>query len=138
MALKIRLQRGGNTNRPAYRVVVAESAKRRDGRFVEKVGHYVPRHRKDRNIDLGLNLERIDYWISVGAKPTETVATLIKDYRKNGVQTGQVAAPVVIEAPKAEVIEAPKAKKIPAPKVVVEKEGVAEKEAPKAPETPKA
>ncbi len=81
MALKIRLQRGGAAHSPVYRVVVAEVANRRDGRFVESLGHYNPQARgKDPAYVIDLN--RVDYWVSVGAKATDTVAGLIKKARK--------------------------------------------------------
>jgi len=89
MALKIKLQRGGATHNPIYRIVVAEARSRRDGRFVEKLGTYIPRA-KGQQIELTLDVERADYWTSVGAKPTETVHGLIKRARKE--------APVAAEA----------------------------------------
>ena len=81
MALKIKLQRGGATHNPVYRVVVAEARGRRDGRFVEKLGTYLPSP-KGKQIELTLDVERADYWMSVGAKPTETANSLIKRARK--------------------------------------------------------
>lgn len=82
MAVKIRLQRGGAKHAPHYRVVVAESSSRRDGRFVEKVGTYDPRN-KDESKQVNLNLGRIDYWIGVGACPTDTARTLINRARRS-------------------------------------------------------
>lgn len=81
MALKIKLQRGGATHNPVYRVVVAEARGRRDGRFVEKLGTYLPSP-KGKQIELTLDVERADYWMSVGAKPTDTANSLIKRARK--------------------------------------------------------
>ena len=81
MVLKIKLQRGGATHNPIYRVVVAEARGRRDGRFVEKLGTYIPRA-KGQQIELTLNVERADYWTSVGAIPTDTTKALIKRARK--------------------------------------------------------
>lgn len=81
MAVKIRLQRGGATHAPYYRVVVADSRKTRDGRFVEKVGKYDPKN-KDEAKQLELLLDRVDYWMSVGAQPSDTVRSLIKRARK--------------------------------------------------------
>jgi small subunit ribosomal protein S16 len=81
MALKIRLQRHGAIHKPIYRVVVAESTWRRDGRFVEKLGTYDPQAR-GKATKLTLNTERVDHWLSVGAKPTETVSMLIRRSRK--------------------------------------------------------
>lgn len=81
MALKIRLQRRGNTHRPMYKIVVAESACRRDGRFVEAIGNYNPQASGNAQ-ELVLSIERADYWMSVGAKPTDTVKSLIKRAKK--------------------------------------------------------
>lgn len=80
MALKIRLQRRGNRNRPVYKVVVAESTSRRDGKFVEAIGNYDPNARGNAH-ELVLVLDRADYWVSVGARPTDTVKSLIKKAR---------------------------------------------------------
>ena len=91
MALKIKLQRGGAVHNPIYRIVVAEARGRRDGRFVEKLGTYIPRA-QGMQIELTLDVERADYWKSVGAKPTETVHGLIKRARKEGAQAAEAAA----------------------------------------------
>lgn len=91
MALKIRLQRGGSAHNAVYRIVVAESASRRDGRFVENVGTYAPKARgKDQPCTL--KLDRIDYWLSVGAKPTDTVKSLIRAERKLATAQGTAEA----------------------------------------------
>ena len=76
MALKIRLQRQGKIHHPSYKIVVAENRCRRDGRYVEKIGVYEPQARGN-STELAINLERANYWISVGAKATETVSRLI-------------------------------------------------------------
>ncbi len=77
MALKIRLQRHGSTHNPMYRVVVAESTARRDGKFVETIGSYNPSP-KGKDVPFNINVERADYWLSVGAQPTDTAKSLIK------------------------------------------------------------
>ncbi|MDR0740545.1 MAG: 30S ribosomal protein S16 [Puniceicoccales bacterium] len=77
MALRIRLQRQGRIHHPSYRVVVAESSSRRDGKYVEKIGVYEPQA-KGNSLELSMNLERATYWMSVGAKATDTVAQLIR------------------------------------------------------------
>ena len=87
MALKIKLQRSGATHNPVYRVVVAEAKGRRDGRFVEKLGTYLPKQKED--VQLTLNVERAEYWMSVGAKPTDTCAALIKRARKEAAATAE-------------------------------------------------
>ncbi|MEM0964652.1 MAG: 30S ribosomal protein S16 [Verrucomicrobiota bacterium] len=81
MALKIRLQRHGNRHNPFYRVVVAENTARRDGRYVELVGTYDPQNQSEEK-QWKLDLERVDYWQSVGAKPTDTVRSLIRRARR--------------------------------------------------------
>ena len=73
MALKIRLARGGAKKRPFYRIVIAENTSPRDGLFIEKVGTYNPMVPKDHPQRLAVNAERIQHWMSVGAKPTERV-----------------------------------------------------------------
>lgn len=75
MSVSIRLARGGFKKNPFYRIVVSNSESPRDGKFIEKLGTYDPRSEKN---FLNLNKERVDYWLSVGAKPTQTVAKLIK------------------------------------------------------------
>tara|TARA_B100001248_G_scaffold241598_1_gene208400 strand:- start:73232 stop:73531 length:300 start_codon:yes stop_codon:yes gene_type:complete len=89
MALKIRLQRHGAKHAPVYRIVVAEGSSPRDGRFVELLGHYNP-EAKGNDPKMKLNLERVDYWISVGAKPTDTMAGLLRKARKAEANEGVV------------------------------------------------
>lgn len=73
--LAIRLRRTGATKRPYYRVVVTDSRAWRDGRFVEVLGHYDPR--KDPAV-VKIDAERAKYWLERGAKPSETVRSLLK------------------------------------------------------------
>lgn len=73
--LAIRLTRQGAKKKPFYRIVVADKAAKRDGSFVEIVGHYNPCREP---IELKLNHERISYWIAQGAQPTDTVRGLIR------------------------------------------------------------
>lgn len=80
MALKIRLSRIGSTHNPVYHVVVAEARSRRDGAATEILGTYNPRAKTD---SLRLKLDRADYWLSKGAKPTDTANSLIKTARKS-------------------------------------------------------
>ncbi len=79
MAVVIRLRREGSKNKPFYRIVVADSRHRRDGRFLELVGTYNPRQEGE---NYTLTLPRIDYWLSVGAQASETVASIIKKAKK--------------------------------------------------------
>lgn len=79
MAVKIRLARHGAKKRPYYRVVVADSRARRDGRFIEEVGRYNP---CTDPAFVSLDMEKVDAWIENGAQPTETVARLIAEARK--------------------------------------------------------
>ena len=81
MAVKIRLRRMGRKKQPHYRVVVTDIDSPRDGRFIETLGYYKPLSHPAR---LVLDLERVEYWEGKGAKPSGTVATLIKKARKGG------------------------------------------------------
>lgn len=77
MALKIRLARGGSKKRPFYQIVIADARSPRDGRFVEKVGTYNPMLPQDNQERVRLNLDRIKYWLSKGAQPTDRVALFL-------------------------------------------------------------
>ncbi|MCB2090598.1 MAG: 30S ribosomal protein S16 [Alphaproteobacteria bacterium] len=77
MAVKIRLARGGAKKRPYYRVVVADSRSPRDGKYIEKVGTHNPLLPKDHQDRIKLDLERIEFWLSQGAKPTDRVARFL-------------------------------------------------------------
>jgi small subunit ribosomal protein S16 len=73
MALKIRLARGGAKKRPFYRIVVAEATAPRDGRFIERLGTYNPILPRDHAERVKLDTDRVQHWLSVGAKPTDRV-----------------------------------------------------------------
>jgi small subunit ribosomal protein S16 len=75
MSVKIRLARAGAKKHPFYRIVAADARDPRDGRFLEKLGTYDPNADPSK---LEVNRPRIDYWLSVGALPTETVRRLLK------------------------------------------------------------
>jgi small subunit ribosomal protein S16 len=75
MAVKIRLARHGAKKRPFYRIVVADSESPRDGRFLEIVGTYDP---APEPVKVTLKEERVKYWMDQGAKPTDTVKSLLK------------------------------------------------------------
>lgn len=104
MAVKIRMQRGGATHNPHYRVVVTDVRSRRDGRFVEKVGTYDPKN-KDQNKQYDLNLDRVDYWLGVGAQPSDTVRSLIKKVRRETATVVTVEAGAPEETPVAPLAE---------------------------------
>ena len=93
MALKIRLARAGAKKRPYYRIVVAEANAPRDGRFIERVGSYNPMVAKDHADRLSLKDDRITYWLSVGAQPTDRVAKFLGAAKL-------VEAPVITEKTK--------------------------------------
>ena len=75
--LKLRLSMGGTKKRPVYKIVVADSKFPRDGRFIEKLGFFNPLLPKDKKDRVGLESERIKYWLSKGAKPTTRVARIL-------------------------------------------------------------
>jgi small subunit ribosomal protein S16 len=77
----IRLARGGAKKRPFYSLVVADSRKARNGRFIERVGFYDPKAPEGRE-GLRVNAERVNYWTGTGAKLSPTVARLVKQSAK--------------------------------------------------------
>ena len=104
MAVVIRLRRTGTRNRPAYRVVVADKRKPRDGRFIETLGHYEPlREPAIVNIDG----ERAVHWLQHGAVPSETVASLFKreGITREGVADKPEPDAVEVEEPEADEVE---------------------------------
>jgi small subunit ribosomal protein S16 len=82
MAVKIRLKRVGTKNAPYYRVVVVDSRSPRDGKFIEEIGSYQPMKKGD---NCKMDLERVKYWVSHGAQPSETVASFITKLSKAAV-----------------------------------------------------
>jgi small subunit ribosomal protein S16 len=78
MAVVLRLKRFGRRNRPFYRICVMDRRTRRDGRAIEELGHYDPLHSGEGK-SFELNEERAKYWLSVGAQPSGTVASLLKE-----------------------------------------------------------
>ena len=87
----------GRTHRPFYRISVMDAHMKRDGKTIEDIGHYDPMV-PDKSQRVELNLERLDYWLGVGAQPTEKVAVLIKKLKKN--DWGATNAPPAPQAPK--------------------------------------
>ena len=154
--LKLRLSRGGTKKRPVYKVVVADSRFARDGRFIEKVGFFNPLLPKEKKERVGLEAERIKYWLGQGAQPTTRVARILGENElmpmpangnnpnkavpkkeRNKKEEDNKEAPKE-EAPKAEAAPAAEAPKEEAPKAEAAPAAEAPKEeAPKA-EAPKA
>src|SRR3546814_5416348 len=83
MSVKCRRKRGGDKKPPYYRIVVADSSSRRDGRFIEKIGSYDPMLPKDRE-RVQLDVERVKYWLSQGAQPSDRCASF---FTKAGLMT---------------------------------------------------
>jgi small subunit ribosomal protein S16 len=79
MAVAIRMRQEGTRNRPFFRIVVADSRHRRDGRFIEMLGHYDPLAKGE---GFALDLAKAESWIAKGAQPSETAASLIKRARR--------------------------------------------------------
>ena len=145
--IKIRLQRHGARHAPFYRMVVAPAQSRRDGRFIEVLGTYNPQS-SSRDRELDLKMDRVDHWLEVGAQPTDTANSLIRQGRlspeewlkrtesKAKAKAARAAkknpAPVVeeapAEAPAEEAAEEPKAEEAPAPEA--KEEAPAEEKAP--------
>ncbi len=80
--VSIRLSRAGAKKRPFYHVVVTDSRNQRDGRYIERLGFFNP-IATGKDEKLRIDVERVDYWIGQGAKPSERVASLIKGLKKN-------------------------------------------------------
>ena len=151
--LKLRLSRGGTKKRPVYKVVVADSRFARDGRFIEKVGFFNPLLPKEKKERIGLEAERIKYWLSQGAQPTTRVARILgenelmpmpangnnpqkaipkKDRKKESSEETKKE-----ETPKSEAAPVGEAKKEETPKAETKKEEAPKAEAKKE-EAPKA
>lgn len=94
MAVSIRLQRFGAKKRPFYRMVAADSRAPRDGRFLEQLGTYDPM------LDppaINLKAERLEYWLSVGAQPSQTAASVIRRHRRTVGEATPEQAPAKAE-----------------------------------------
>ena len=99
MSVRIRLSRGGSKKRPFYMVVAADQRAPRDGRFIERLGSYnpmLPREHADR---FTVDVERVKYWLSKGAQPTERLEKLLSGL-------GLVEAPALCEQPKKSALKA--------------------------------
>ena len=148
--LKLRLSRGGTKKRPVYKVVVADSRFARDGRSIEKVGFFNPLLPKEKKERVGLEAERIKYWLGQGAQPTTRVARILGENElmpmpANGNNPNKAVPKKERnkkeednkEAPKAEAAPSAEAPKEEAPKAEAAPSAEAPKEeAPKA-EAPK-
>ncbi len=148
--LKLRLSRGGTKKRPVYKVVVADSRFARDGRFIEKVGFFNPLLPKEKKERVGLEAERIKYWLGQGAQPTTRVARILGENElmpmpANGNNPNKAVPKKERnkkeednkEAPKAEAAPAAEAPKEEAPKAEAPKEEAPKAEAAPAAEAPK-
>lgn len=83
MAVRLRMKKMGRAHRPFFRVCVMDQRSPRDGRVIEELGTYDPMC-PETDARVTLKADRVDYWLSVGAQPSEKVATLIKKYGSNG------------------------------------------------------
>ena len=90
MSTKIRLARLGRRNLPFYHIVIADSRSPRDGKFIENIGYYDPIQSNDSNKRLVVKNDRAEYWLSVGAEPTDRVAILLS---KAGVKEAEKFVP---------------------------------------------
>ena len=100
MAVKIKLKRLGKIRSPHYRIVVADSRTRRDGRAIEEIGLYHPVQNPSR---IEVDSERVQYWLGVGAQPTEPVLRILKitgDWQK--FKGEPAPAPLLVAEPKAD------------------------------------
>ena len=110
MAVKIRLKRFGKIRAPYYRVVVADSRTKRDGRVIEEIGKYHPTEEPSL---IEVNSERAQYWLSVGAQPTEQVQVLLKLSGDWGTFKGEKGAKSTIKTREGKVAFQADEKKAP-------------------------
>lgn len=133
MAVKIRMARGGAKNRPHYSIMVADSRKPRDGKFIEKVGIFDPLLPKDNKARLVLKQERIEDWLSKGAVPSLRVSKILKQNNigQNFKQVKEVnsAFDARVELKKEEIAAKKKAEAEAAAKAEAEAKAKAEEEA---------
>ncbi len=132
MAVKIRLLRMGKIRNPQYRIVVADSRTKRDGRAIEYVGIYQPKH--DPSV-IEVKSERVQYWLSVGAQPSEAVQRILEKTGDWQQFKGLPAPPPLLVAPEkanrqaAYEAEAKAAAGVETPKAQTPKKAKAEKPA---------
>ena len=88
--VKIRLARGGSKKRPFYNIVVSDERKPRDSGYIERVGYFNPMAR-GQEVRLKIEADRVEYWQSQGAKPTDRVKALIKEAAKAAASEQQAA-----------------------------------------------
>ena len=98
MSLRIRLARAGTKKRPFYHIVIADSRSPRDGRFIERLGHFNPLLPKDSEARLKLDMDKVKSWLAKGAQPSETVRRLLAE--RGIVERGPV--PTTKRRPKSE------------------------------------
>lgn len=118
MAVKIRLKRLGKIRAPYYRIVVADSRTKRDGRVIEEIGKY---HPTEEPSFIEINSERAQYWLGVGAQPTEQVTALLKLSGDWGTFKGEKGAKSTIKTKEAKAEFSVDEKKKPVLKPKAEK-----------------
>ena len=107
MSVKIRLRRDGAKKRPFYHVVAADSRRARNGRYIEELGYYNPIVAAETESIVVLKEDRVRYWLSVGAQPSDTAAALLKSKGLMARTAPRpVVAPVASDAPPTENKEA--------------------------------
>lgn len=89
MAVTIRLRRDGTKNSPYYRIVVADKQSPRDGKFLELIGTYDPKKKSENS---SVKLDRVEHWVKRGARPSDTVRSLIKKAKASAAKAEKEAA----------------------------------------------
>ena len=130
MAVKIRLKRMGKIRAPYYRIVVADSRAKRDGRSIEEIGKY---HPTEEPSFIEVNSERAQYWLSVGAQPSPQVEAILKLTGDWGIFKGDKNAVSTVKVKEAKVVFQADEKKKPVLKPKSEKPAVVETPAEEAP-----
>jgi small subunit ribosomal protein S16 len=113
VAVRLRLKKMGRKHRPFFRICAMDVRVPRDGKAIEELGYYDPMV-KDENARAVLKADRIDYWLGVGALPSEKVRVLIKKYGTNGTHVAQQQ--VALERLKTTKPQAPPPMVVPRPK----------------------
>lgn len=132
MAVRIRMKKMGRRHRPCFRICAMDSRSPRDGKVIEELGHYDPMV-KEVDARTRLNGERIDYWLGVGAQPSDKVRVLIKKYGTHGTHLEQQKA--ALERLQSLKPQAPPPMVVPKPK---KEEPPADEAAPSAESQPEA
>ena len=124
MPVKIRLSRGGAKKRPYYRIVVADSRRSRDGKFIDQIGTYNPMLSKDNTDRVKIDIDKAKNWITKGAQPTDRVKIFLSNF-------GLIEKPIITEKTKKHLPKKKEEKEAPKEESKADAPKESPKEAPK-------